>query len=264
MNKIATQLKINPALLAFICLASAGLLALGYRWLASPIEHISDEDKHLLKQLAIHEPRIVGDLQAQLLKSDDKHSLSENLAQTILHELKNFPETGAELQQALLKCSAEFQYQLHPERKTCTDNYMGEPDFACMQKRGWGKKDLRQILYAQKIDLNGDAQDDYIVSDRYYCHELSANSGNVYFVLLSDGKKLHHLAYAGWASEYLEARRNPKNNQIVLTEVLERNYGKYTQFYQLDKTGLRYRSRICLIEDKEGTGLCPDKAKNTQ
>ncbi len=246
------------ALFSLPCLLSAVCLTVWYARFKVPEEIISQSDQQLLKQTAIHTPWPEANLSPKLLSSDDRDTLSESLAQTILRELKNFPKDGKELELALLKCSAEFQYQMHPERKTCIDEYAGEPDYACMQKRGWGRKELRQILFAQKLDLNGDGQDDYIVSSRYPHLALNANNSNVYFVLLSKAKKQHYLAYAGWAVDHLEARLNPVNQEVVLTEEIEKLYGKYTVFYQIDPKTLHYHKRICLVEDKDGISLCPN------
>ncbi len=258
---IANLLSKNQAAkLALLALALIPLAALAIYLLSHASNQsstISTDDQLLLAQTARSEARVDSDTQPRLLNKQDHNTLSENLAQVILRELDQFPKTGAELKQALLKCTAEFQYNLHPERKTCADNYMAEPDFACMQKRGWGRNDLRQILYAEKVELNKDGHDDYIVSSRYGCLELNANNSNVHFVLLSNDKKQYHLAYADWAVDHLEARVHPVNHQVVLMEVIEKLYGKYTRFYQIDTPSGRFQERICLVEDKDGVNLCP-------
>lgn len=191
---------------------------------------------------------------ARAIRPDEADAVSEKVAQSLLVQLDTWGGKGKELAASLRKCSALLALDMRQNRSACVDDYSGMPDIECLAKRGYGKKTVGQALAADRYDLNNDGIADYIVSDRYYCPDLSANAASVYFVLLSRSRDDYRLAYADWASYTLQVVERPGTTEKVLIERAAKAYGTFSRILQL--VDGKYVRRVCIFQDAEGYGPC--------
>jgi hypothetical protein len=177
--------------------------------------------------------------------------VSEDMAQALISELNGWGSQGKEFVESLYTCSARAAT---PEAgkvpKDCDSDYDIDP--ACLLKHGIGRKTVHRVLEAERVDLNKDGVPDYLISASD-CMELTANSSNAYFVMLSQGKNEFHLAYADVAIDQLLAVENPAGD-ATLIERLSRNFGTTTKIYRLADG--RFVARECIHRDERGTSRC--------
>lgn len=187
-------------------------------------------------------------------RPEEPDVVSEKIAQSLLQQLEAWPGKGKEMTEALLECSAQQASTMDGDRSSCVEKYNGAVDVQCLVQRGYGRKSIGQILTTDRLDLNNDCVADYIIKDRYYCNQLSANQSNVYFVLLSRSKNDFRLAYADWASYGLEVVKSPVDGTNVLIERAPKSWGVFNRIMQLSNG--EFTTRICIFEDKTGFSRC--------
>lgn len=191
---------------------------------------------------------------ARDVKPQEPDFVPEKIAQSAIEQLSGW-SNGKELSDALLYCSAIRASRVQGNKSSCFDEG-GDEDgsAACLVKQGYGRTSVGQALKAEKIDLNGDGMPDYILSDRYYCGGLSANQSAVYFVLLSQSAGGFRLAYADWASYFLEVVSEPSSGAMILVEKGLKTYGTFTRImHTIDG---KYVPRACVVEDDRGFHKC--------
>lgn len=188
------------------------------------------------------------------VKPQDPDFVPEKIAQAVLKQLRSW-SNGKEFGDALLNCSAVRASKVQGDKSSCFESESGDPT-ACLVKRGYGRKSVGQALAADKVDLNGDGTPDYILTDRYYCMELSANQAQVHFVLLSQPSGDFRLVYADWTSNYLEVVLEPTTGAKVLVEKAHKTYGTYTRIMHMIDG--KYVPRACVVEDDRGFHNCQD------
>lgn len=206
-----------------------------------------------LEPLASGANRDTGEVRP--IKSKQADYVSEQVAQSLLEQLKQWPQTGVELASALHYCSGRVASTQLGGKSACQEADGPEAEAACFQQHGYGKQSVGQALTADRRDLNGDGVKDYIISDRYYCQSLTANQSAVYFVMLSAPKGGFKLSYASWASYGLSVVDDKVNRKPVLLEQAEKQYGKYMRI--LDLVDSRYVLKSCLFQDEHGYSACP-------
>lgn len=204
------------------------------------------------KPLASKARRMIGE--ARPIRPDEPDAVSEKVAQSLIRQLENWGGKGKELAAALRECSALHVMRVHKDYSTCTDEYSGDVDVQCLIKRRIGQKEVEQMLTADRYDLNADGIDDYVISDRYYCGQLSANQSNVYFVMLSRTKDDFRLAYADWAAERLNVVEEPASKQKVVIEQAYHLYGDFSTVMKL--VDGKYVPRVCIVKKDEGYSSC--------
>ncbi|HEY0589290.1 MAG TPA: hypothetical protein VGD52_24380 [Pseudoduganella sp.] len=187
------------------------------------------------------------------VKPSEPDYVPEPIAQSLKTQLAKWPK-GAELAGALSYCSGELVSTRLGEKSACNDGFSDKPEPACLEQHGYGKKSIGQALTADRHDLNGDGINDYIISDRYYCQNLSANQSNVYFVMLSKSNKDFKLAYADWASIGLQVVDDKVSGKLVLIESAGKSYGTYSTIYQLRDS--KYIPKACIFQDQKGYSPC--------
>ena len=197
----------------------------------------------------------------RVVRSDEPDAVSEKVAQSLMSQLKTkgkhgreLAKDGRDLAEDLAACSAIHASKMQGDKSSCFDEYSGEADSACLIKRGFGRKSVGQVLTADRFDLNGDGIRDYIITDRYYCHFMSANQSQVFFVMLSHKKEGFHLAFADWIFDRFVVVEEPKSGSKVLIERHEKAYGIFNTIMQLE--GGKYVPRVCIVEDEHGVNLC--------
>ena len=197
----------------------------------------------------------------RVVRSDEPDAVSEKVAQSLMSQLKTkgkhgreLAKDGRDLAEDLAACSAIHASKTQGDKSSCFDEYSGEADSACLIKRGFGRKSVGQVLTADRFDLNGDGIRDYIITDRYYCHFMSGNQSQVFFVMLSHKKEGFHLAFADWIFDRFVVVEEPKSGSKVLIERHEKAYGIFNTIMQLE--GGKYVPRVCIVEDEHGVNLC--------
>lgn len=193
--------------------------------------------------------------QVRDVKAGEIDFVPEEVMQEAIAQLRSWGKEGQVLSDGLFDCSAIRAFRANGKPSSCFgDNGDEESSAACLAKRGYGKKSIGQALSANKVDLNGDGKLDFMLSDRYYCRELSANQAQVYLVLLSQPSGSYKLSYAGWASYGLEVVLDPTTKSPVLVEKAVKSYGAFTRIMHL--VDGRYVPRICLVQDEKGLRKC--------
>lgn len=236
-----------------LVLASAGMLAA----CGQKASGVSDEHIRLsnLEPLPSLENSLIGN--PRTVKPSEPDYVPEPVAQSLKAQLAKW-EKGAEFVQALGYCSGKLVAERLGEKSACYSDFAIEPDEACVAKHGYGKQSIGQMLAANRHDLNGDGVKDYIISDRYYCHSLSANQANVHFVMLSKSKKEFGLAYADWASHNLSVADDKVSGKLVLLEQAVKSGYQFTKIHQLENS--KYVLQACVYRDEKGYKTC-DEAK---
>lgn len=191
----------------------------------------------------------------RLVKSSEPDYVPEPVAQALLAQLKQWPKTGAELGNALNTCSALLVAKQLGDKSACREAMGEDEEAACHKQHGYGRKTVGQALMADHRDLNGDGVKDYIISDRYYCTNLSANQGAVYFVMLSQPKGGYQLAFADWAAPTLYAVDAKVDGNAVLVEHIAKLDGATTRILNL--VDAKYERKSCVFQDEHGYSPCP-------
>ena len=193
--------------------------------------------------------------QVRDVKASEIDFVPETVMQEAMAQLRSWGKEGRALSDGLFYCSAIRAFRASGKPSSCFGDYGDEEgSAACLVKRGYGKESIGQALSANKVDLNGDGKLDFILSDRYYCRELSANQAQVYLVLLSQPSGSYKLAYAGWASYGLKVVSDPTTKSPILVEKAPKSYGAFTTIMHL--VDGRYVPRICLFQDEKGLRKC--------
>jgi hypothetical protein len=219
-------------------------------------QEVPPEDIALIRQdpMPSQTRSLIG--QPRPIRDQEPDAVPEAIAKSLLQQLASWEPDGKDWAQSLRECAALHAFEVNARQTNpCENDYTGEPDMACLLNKGYGQKTMGQILMADRFDLNGDGVKDYLISDRYYCNQLSANQSSAYFVMLSGPEKAFHLAYADWASYGLEVFQHPKTQQPVVVERAGKTYGTYSRIHELRNGRLVERS--CIVEDAQGVGLCP-------
>lgn len=207
-----------------------------------------------LEPLAVSGPdRNIGEV--RVVKSNEPDYVPEPVAQALLAQLKQWPKTGTELGAALNTCSAQLAATQLGDKSACREAMGDDEAAACYKQHGYGRKTVGQALMADHRDLNGDGVKDYIISDRYYCTNLSANQGAVYFVMLSQPKGGYKLAFADWAAPSLYAVDAKADGKAVLVERIAKLDGATTRILNL--VDAKYVRKSCLFQDEHGYSACP-------
>ncbi|MYM87310.1 hypothetical protein GTP91_08960 [Rugamonas sp. FT82W] len=191
----------------------------------------------------------------RLVKSSEPDYVPEPVAQALLAQLKQWPKTGTELGDALNTCSALLAAKQLGDKSACLEAMGEDEEAACHKQHGYGRKTVGQALTADHRDLNGDGVKDYIISDRYYCTNLSANQGAVYFVMLSQPKGGYQLAFADWAAPTLYAVDAKADGKAVLVERIAKLDGATTRILNL--VDAKYVRKSCVFQDEHGYSACP-------
>lgn len=191
----------------------------------------------------------------RLVKSNEPDYVPEQVAQALLAQLKQWPKTGTELGNALDTCSRTLAAKQLGDKSACLEAIGEDEETACHKQHGYGRKTVGQALTADHRDLNGDGVKDYIISDRYYCMNLSANQASVYFVMLSQPKGGYKLAFADWASLGLNAVDAKVDGNAVLVEHIAKLDGATTRILNL--VDAKYVRRSCVFQDEHGYSACP-------
>jgi len=214
---------------------------------------VSDEDIRIsnLEVLPGISNRLIG--KERQVKPSEPDYVPEPIAQSLRTQLAKWPN-GAELAEALSYCSGALVSKRLGAKSACEGEYSDQPESACLTQHGYGKKSIGQALTADRHDLNGDGVDDYIISDRYYCQNLSANQSNVYFVMLSTSKNEFRLAYADWATGGVYVVEDKVHGKPVLVEQLGKASGTYTTLYQLLDS--KFVPKTCVLHDDKGYSAC--------
>ncbi len=214
---------------------------------------VSDEDIRVsnLEPLPQTSNRLIG--KERQVKPSEPDYVPEPVAQSLKTQLAKWPN-GGELAGALSYCSGVLVSTRLGMKSACDDGYSDRPERSCIEQHGYGRKSIGQALTADRIDLNGDGVKDYIISDRYYCQDLSANQSNVYFVMLSNARKDFTLAYADWASYAMYAVDDRVKGKLVLIESAGKSYGTYSTIYELRDS--KYLPKACIFHDEKGYSAC--------
>lgn len=234
-----------------MALACAGLLAACGQKASS----VSDEHIRLskLEPLESHTNSLIG--KPRRVKPDEPDYVPEPVAQSLKGQLVKW-KGGDAFVQALGYCSGVLVAERLGEKSACYNDFAIEPDAECVAKHGYGKQSIGQALTADRHDLNGDGIKDYIISDRYYCHDLSANQASVYFVMLSKSKKEYELAYADWASYSLSVVDDKVSGKLVLLEQAVKSGYQYTRIHHLKNS--KYVLQACVYHDESGYQTCDE------
>lgn len=238
-SKFATVLTITSAVLISACSQKA--------------VGVSEEDIRVsnLEALPDISNRLIG--KERQVKPNEPDYVPEPIAQSLKAQLAKWPK-GAELAGALSYCSGALVSKRLGAKSACDGDFVVEPENSCIEQHGYGRKSIGQALTADRRDLNGDGVKDYIISDRYYCQNLSANQSNVYFVMLSNSKKEFALAYADWASYGMYVVDDKVNDKLVLIESAGKSYGTYSTIYELRDS--KYFAKACIFHDDKGYSAC--------
>ena len=199
--------------------------------------------------------RLIGE--ERIVRANEADAVSEKIAQSLIAQLGHGGVEAQKLADSLRTCSASHASKMQGDKSSCFDTDGEDAAPGCLVKRGVGQKSVGQILTADRFDLNGDGIPDYIMSDRYYCLDLSANQAGVYFVMLSGPKGDFDLAYADWATSALEVVVDPVKGGKVLIERSPKTYGIYSRVLQL--VNKKFVPRICIVNDENGFSRCDPK-----